>query len=164
MFIQRFGAQRRHTRFALLVISCASLMLAGCSAEAEAPVAKNLPAAGSGALEAAAGRYEFTPSTCAFYEQDGIYDIEIRGPGTAPDGEKFFFELSSTANALTLGLGVDRPYASPERKIQAGRVVSQEFDIVVAGQKLSVNDLVLVNEDGAPVGNGATLSIDCSGR
>lgn len=162
MFMQDSRAQRRHTRFALLVVSCASLMLAGCSAEAEAPKAKNLPAAGSGALETAAGRYEFTPSTCAFYEQDGVYDIEIRGPGTAPDGEKFFFELSSTANALTIGLGVDRPYASPERKIEAGRVVSQEFEIVVAGEKLTINDLVLVNQDGAPVENGATLSIDCS--
>lgn len=162
MFTQKSRAQRRHKRFALLVASCASLMLAGCSAEADEPQAKNLPAAGSGALETAAGRYEFTPSTCAFYEQDGIYDIEIRGPGTAPDGEKFFFELSSTANALTIGLGVDRPYASPERKIEAGRVVSQEFEIVVAGEKLTVSDLVLVNEDGAPVGNGATLSINCS--
>lgn len=164
MFTHKFRAQRRHTRFALLVVSCASLTLAGCSAEAEAPPAKNLPAAGSGALETAAGRYEFTPSTCAFYEQDGIYDIEIRGPGTAPNGEKFFFELSSTANALTVGLGLDRPYASPERKIQAGRVVSQEFDIIVAGEKLAVNDLVLVNEDGAPVGDGGTLTIDCSGQ
>lgn len=161
MFMQKSRAQRRHTRFDLLVVSCASLMLAGCSAEAEAPKAKNLPAAGSGALETAAGRYEFTPSTCAFYEQDGIYDIEIRGPGTAPDGEKFFFELSSTANALTIGLGVDRPYASPERKIEAGRVVSQEFTIVTSGRQLSVTNLMLVDENGASIDDHATLNIDC---
>lgn len=162
MFTQKPKTQRRRTRIALLIASCGSLMLVGCSAEAEAPTAQTAPAAASGSMETTAGRYEFTPTTCAFYEQDGAYDIELRGPGTTPDGEKLFFELSSTANALTIGLGVDRPYASPERKIQAGRVVSQEFDIVVTGEKLSVKDLVLVNENGAPVGNGANLSIDCS--
>ncbi|MBB6261090.1 hypothetical protein FHS77_001638 [Paenochrobactrum gallinarii] len=162
MFTQNPKMQKRRTRIALLIASCGSLMLAGCSAEAEAPPAESVPAAGSGILETSAGRYEFTPTTCAFYEQDGAYDIELRGPGTTPDGEKLFFELSSTANALTIGLGVDRPYASPERQLKAGRIYSQEFDIVVADEKLTINDLVLVNEDGAPVGDGATLSINCS--
>lgn len=164
MFTPKPQTQKRRTRIALLIASCGSLMLAGCSAEAEAPPAKSVPAAGSGVLETSIGRYKFTPTTCAFYEQDGAYDIELGGPGTTPDGEKLFFELSSTANALTIGLGVDRPYASSERQLKAGRIYSQELDIVVDGEKLSINDLVLVNEDSAPVVNGATLSINCSAQ
>jgi len=115
-------------------------------------------------LETSAGRYEFTPTTCAIYSQDGFDDIEIQGPGTAPDGEKFFFELSSTANAMTIGLGVDRPFASPQRQIQAGRVYSEEFTIVTSGRQLSVAGLVLVDENGASIDDGATLTIDCGAQ
>lgn len=161
----RFRVEERRIRFALATAaSFGSLMLAGCSADAEATKPESSAAVETGVLETAAGRYEFTPTTCGIYSQDGVDDIEIQGPGTAPDGEKFFFELSSTANAMTIGLGVDRPFASPERKIHAGRVYSQEFTIVASGRQLSVADLVLVDENGASIDDGATLTIDCGAQ
>lgn len=147
-----------------MIASFGGLMLTGCSAEAEAPPPESSAIVETGVLETSAGRYEFTPATCAIHSQDGADDIEIQGPGTAPDGEKFFFELSSTANAMTIGLGVDRPFASPERRIKAGRVVSQEFTVVVSGRQLSVAGLVLVDENGASIDEDATLNIDCGAR
>ncbi|PWJ83741.1 hypothetical protein C7441_108135 [Pseudaminobacter salicylatoxidans] len=141
-----------------------ALLLTGCSAEAEAPTSKNSTGVAISVLETTTGRYEFTPTTCGIYSQDDFDDIEIQGPGTAPNGEKFFFQLSSTANAMTIGLGVDRPFASPERQIQAGRVYSQEFTIVTSGRQLSVAGLVLVDENGASIDDRATLTIDCGAQ
>lgn len=135
-------------------------LLAGFPAQAEAP-----PATGgaSGVIGTSAGNYEFTPATCALYRQDGVDDVEIGGPGTAPDGEKFYFGLSSTGNELTLDLGADGPFASTGRRLQAGRWVSQEFTVQVSDRTLSVENLVLVDENGRPVDDGATLTVDCGG-
>ncbi len=154
----------RRTRSVVIIGLFGSLMLTGCSAEAEAPTLESSAAVAISALETSAGRYEFMPTTCGIYSQDGANDIEIQGPGSAPNGEKFFFELSSTANAMTIGLGVDSPFASPERRIQAGRVYSQEFTIVASGRQLSAAGLVLVDENGASIDNGATLTIDCGAQ
>ncbi|MBV2145116.1 hypothetical protein KUG47_16650 [Falsochrobactrum sp. TDYN1] len=153
----------RRTGSVVMIGLFSSLMLTGCSAEAEAPTSESAAAAIS-VLETSAGRYEFTPTTCAIYSQDDFDDIEIQGPGTTPDGEKFFFELSSTANAMTIGLGVDGPFASPERQLKAGRIASQEFTIVTSGRQLSVTDLMLVDENGASIDDRAALSIDCGVR
>jgi hypothetical protein len=139
-------------------------MLAGCIAEADAPIPESSAGTQTGLLETSAGRYEFTPTTCAIYSHDGVDDIEIQGPGTAPDGEKFFIELSSTANAMTIGLGVDGPFSNSERELKAGRVASQEFTIVTSGRKLSVAGLMLVDENGRSIDDRATLSIDCSAQ
>jgi hypothetical protein len=146
-----------------VAISLSVFVLTACSAEADSPQ-PGVPATageGTGILETTAGSYVFTPSTCAIYKEDGVDDIEIQGPGTAPDGEKFFFELSSTGNAITIGFGVDGPFASPERQLKAGIYASQEFTIVVADRKISVSGLVLVDENGGPVEGDATLKIDC---
>lgn len=163
LILERFRAQERRIRFALATAaSFGGLLLAGWSADAKATEPQSSAAAETGVLETSAGRYHFTPTTCAIYRQDGVDDIEIQGPGTAPDGEKFFFGLSSTANAITVGLGVDSPFASPERQLMAGQYVSQEFTIVASGQQLSVAALVLVDENRALVDDSATLHIDCS--
>lgn len=146
-----------------VAISLSVFVLTACSAEADSPQ----PGApievkeGTGILETSAGSYVFTPSTCAIYRGDGVDDIEIQGPGMAPDGEKFFFELSSIANAMTIDIGVDSPFASPDRQLMAGRVASQEFTIVVSDRKISVSGMVLVDENGGPIDGDATIKIDC---
>jgi hypothetical protein len=162
MMTREFESRAGRTKLGLAAITVVGgLILAGCSAEAENTAPGNSAAAMRGVLETSAGLYEFTPATCAIYRQDGAVDIEVQGPGTASDGEKFFFELSSTANAMTIGLGVDGPFASPERKLEAGRVASQEFTIMASERQLSVSGLVLVDENGRSVDGDATLQIDC---
>lgn len=118
---------------------------------------------GVGVLETSAGIYEFTPTTCAIYQEEDIDDIELGGPGKAPDGEEFYFELSSTANALTINLGASGPFASADRRIQAGRYVSQPFTVEVSGAAVTARDLVLVDENGGPVDDDASLTVDCDG-
>lgn len=152
--------ERRTTVALATAVLFGGLIVSGYSAEADAPRPARF-AAETAVLETSAGRYVFTPSTCAIYNADGFDDIEIQGPGTAPDGEKIFFELSSTANAMTIGLGVDRPFASPQRQLKAGRFESQEFTIVTSGRQLSVASLKLVDENGTSVDDHAALSIDC---
>lgn len=131
-----------------------------------APVGKQADAAQrangkSGVLKTAAGNYKFTPTTCAISKEDGVDDVEIGGRGKAPDGEPFYFELSSTGNALSLGLGADGPFVSANRKLQAGRYVSQELAVEVSGRKITVQSLKLVDESGQRVDDDATLTIDC---
>lgn len=136
------------------VTTAASLLvLSACTAQA----GNSHP----GVLETSAGVFAFTLTSCSVYRGDGVDDIEIEGPGTAPDGEKFFFELSSTGNAMTIGLGVDGPFASPERQLKAGRYASQEFTLVVSERQMSASGVVLVDENGALVDDNATLTIDC---
>ncbi|MBE7734086.1 hypothetical protein [Devosia faecipullorum] len=162
MIAKRLGMGERRSISAVMIGLFSSLMLTGCSAEA--PTTERSAAPVTSVLETAAGRYEFAPTTCAIHGQGGAEDIEIQGPGTTPDGEKFFFELSSTANVITIDLGVDGPFSSAERRIQAGRVYSREFTIMTSGRQLSVADLVLVDENGASIDDGATLTIDCDAQ
>ena len=161
MITENFGMDGCRTVSVAMVSLFGALMLTGCSAEAEAPTSESSAAVAISVLETSAGRYEFTPTTCGIHSQDGFDDIEIQGPGTAPDGERFFFELSSTANAMTIGLGVDGPFTHPERKLKAGRVYSREFAIVTSGRQLSATNLMLVDENGGSIDDGATLTIDC---
>lgn len=163
--MRRFRAARRRDSVVLATAATLGvLMLAGCQAEAETAKAERTAAAEVGVLETSAGRYEFTPTTCAVFSEDGFDDIEIMGPGTTPDGESFFFELSSTANALSLGFGVDGPFASPERQLKAGRYESQEFTLARSGRRITATDLVLVDEKGAVINGGASLSIECGAK
>lgn len=119
--------------------------------------------AATGLLETSAGTYVFTPATCAVHREDGIDDIEIGGPGTAPGGEEFYFELSAIGNELTVNLGVNGPFASSDRKLRAGRYASREFALEVSGMTMVARNLVLVDENRDPVDDDATLTIDCSG-
>lgn len=138
------------------------LAVAACTPESPAKAAAATPAeAATGVLQTAMGAYSFVPTTCGVYVGDGVEDIEVLGRGTAPDGEVFFFELSSTANALSVGLGVDSLFATPERELTAGRVTSQEFSLVVAGADISADNLVLVDEQGRSVDADASLRITC---
>jgi hypothetical protein len=149
----------------VVALSLSLLALAGCAAEAESPqpAPANLATQASGVLQTSAGRYEFTPSTCAVYREDGVDDVEIGGSGTAPDGQAIYFELSSTGNSLSVGLGVDGPFASAERKLQAGRYVSREFTLEIAGETMFIGNLALVDENGQSVDDAAILTIDCGG-
>lgn len=86
---REFESRAGRTRPGLAAIAVlGGLILAGCSAEAENTAPGNSAAAMRGVLETSAGLYEFTPTTCAIYRQDGADDIEVQGPGTASDGEK----------------------------------------------------------------------------
>lgn len=150
---------------AILLATLSLLAVAGCSPEAGSsqPAPADSTAKGVGVLEASTGAYEFTPMTCAVHKEDGVDDIEVAGPGTAPDGEEFYFELTSTGNELTVSLGATGPFDSADRRLRAGRYVSQEFAIDVSGGRMTVRHLVLVDENRQPVDDDATLTIDCGG-
>ena len=154
-----------------LSLSLGLLALAACSSEktanGEAAATDAAPAASvgehSGVLQTAQGAYQFTPTSCLFNKEDGVYDIEIQGPGQTPDGEKFYFELSSTGNEMSVQLGVDAPFQSPERRLVAGQYVSEAFTLDVSDKSLSIPKLVLNNERGERVDDNASLQIDCQG-
>lgn len=115
----------------------------------------------SGVLRTSVGHYQFTPETCAIFHEDGIDDIEIGGPGMAPDGEKFYFELSSTANEMAVVLGVDGPFTNSDKTLRAGAYISQEFTVTVSDRAISIPSLVLVDNDGQIVDDAASLKINC---
>lgn len=127
-------------------------ILAPCSAEAGER---------TGILQTSAGAYEFTPSNCLVYDEGGVYDIEIQGPGTAPDGEKLFFSFSSTGNEMTVQLGVDEPFRSSDREFRAGQYVSEPFTVDVSDGAISVSGIVLVDQQRQTVDADASLRIDC---
>ena len=108
------------------------------------------------------GRYEFSPRNCSIHIEEGSYDIEIDGPGTAPDGEIFFFEFSSTANAISINLGVNQPFKHSDRQIKAGQYVSETFEIEVTDNIITVQDIIFRGiSDEILDGNGSLL-IDCT--
>lgn len=117
----------------------------------------------SGVLETSLGNYEFKPSTCALFREGDFEDIEIQGPGVAPDGEVFFFELSSTAEELSIHLGVDRAMAHSERTLKAGRWSSEPFAIQASenGNRFTASDIVLVDADLKRIAGLASLEIVC---
>lgn len=146
-----------------LALPLCFLILTACSAEADNPT-PDAPAAAqviSGILLTADGRYEFTPKVCGVHREGDIDDIEVAGPGIAPDGEKFYFSLSSTGNEITLQLGADGPYTRSGRELRAGQYVSRAFTVDVSGRKFAVNNLALVDETGQTIDDSATLKITC---
>lgn len=147
---------------ALTAISlfCAMSLLA-CSAEAETAVAADESGSDqTGTLETSQGTYVFTPRSCGIYEEDGEYDILIAGSGSAPDGEVFHLDLSSSE--LTIDLGVDEPFKTSERQIRAGDYISQPLTLEVSGRTVSASSVALVDERGQSIDPDARLHIDCS--
>jgi len=153
-----------------LTLPLSLLALAACSPEqgAEDAVVSAGPTSAantgkhSGVLQTAKGAYSFTPTSCIFHKEDGVDDIEIEGPGQTPDGEKFYFEFSSTGNEMIVKLGVDTPFQSPERRLSAGQYVTEAFILNVSPQSLSVPKLVLKDGNGEQVDDSASLQIDCN--
>ena len=93
---------------------------------------------------------------------DGVPDVEIGGPGTAPDGERVYVELSSTANALDIGLGVDTKFASPERGLRAGQHVTRPFTVTVTDRVVRASGIALASKQGESVDQNASFEADCS--
>lgn len=141
------------------IAALCALLLVIYSAEAEAPVPGHSASAGTGVLQTSAGTYEFTPVSCGIYMEDGVYDIEIGGPGEAPDGESFYLSFSTTE--LTINLGVDVPFKTTDRQIRAGQYVSQPFTVDVSDRLVSVSSLALADERGQTFDTDASLRIDC---
>ncbi|WP_323006380.1 hypothetical protein [Pseudorhodobacter sp.] len=147
---------------AIPLVAC--LLLAPHILMADAPQPE-APAAGStriATLQTSAGAYEFTPKSCLIHVEDGLPDIEIQGPGTAPDGEKLYFDFSSTANEMSIELGVDTPFTSTDRVLTAGQFVSKAFTVEVFENIISVADVHLVDGQGTLIDANASLRIDCS--
>lgn len=148
--------------FALLALG-----LAACSDDAAQPnpaktAAPSASATGSGIIKTSGGDYSFTPTTCAIGISGGMDDVEVGGAGVGPDGTPIYVEFSSTANALTIGLGVDKPFATAEHRIQGGRVYSQPIDITVSGRTVQASGVALKTDNGEPVDGDASFEIHCS--
>src|SRR5690554_3112423 len=93
------------------------------SGEESAAVTASETSASTGTIVTSVGRYIFKPTNCAIGVEQGIKDIEIGGPGANPDGKPIYVTYSSTADSLDIQLGVDKPSASSEHELVAGRSV-----------------------------------------
>lgn len=93
---------------------------------------------------------------------DGVPDVEIGGPGTAPDGERIYVDLSSTANALDIGLGVDTKFASSERSLRAGQHITSPFKVTLTDRVVRASGIALVNNQGESIDQNASFEADCS--
>lgn len=155
----------------VLPLACCAALLVACGNGNQTPSAGTAVAPGeqaqasagnaahTGVVETEGGRYTFSPTSCSVHVEDGFNDIEISGPGTAPDGEPVFIDFSSTANALDIALGVDTPFASADRILRAGQHATQTMDIQVDGRTIRVAHLVLADSDGQH--QTGSLEINC---
>ena len=118
----------------------------------------------SGLLKTSLGNFELKPTTCGLFREGDFDDIEIQGPGVAPDGEVLFFHLSSTGEELSVHLGVDSAMAHSDRTLKAGRWHSEPFTIQTSGngRQFTVPDIALVDSDQKRIEGLASLEIDCS--
>lgn len=158
------------SNYRLFWLSCSFVLLAGCGNGAESPApapaataaSKPIAAvkkANTGVIETSAGRYVFTPNGCRAHDVDGFPDLEASGPGTAPDGEKIFVELSTVGNRVVIELGVDRPMQSSDRRLQAGEGVTDKLDIQVSDNAVRIASLTLLDDDGKRI--TGSLQMDC---
>ncbi len=115
-----------------------------------------------GVLVTPQGQYEFSPRICSIHREEGAYDIEIDGSGTSFDGEIFFFEFSSTANEMSINLGVNQPFKHSDRQIKAGQYVSKTFEIEVTDNIITVQDIVFRDISDEIMNGTGSLLIDCN--
>lgn len=108
-----------------------------------------------GILDTDTGVYGFDPTMCGMALEDGQHDIEVYGPGTAPDGRVVFVEFSSTGRYLSVGFDIASVFHSADEAL-----VARDFDIAVSGTTITASDLVFSDLNGTPMGTG-TLVIDC---
>lgn len=133
----------------------------GSAAAPETGARETGASARNGVVTTSAGRYVFTAATCAAGMEGGAIDAEISGPGTAPDGEPIFVDFSSTAQALSIGLGVDKPFSSPERQLRGGQYVTRPFSVTLTGQTVLASEIVLAADDGSVIDDKASFEVDC---
>ena len=138
------------------------LSVSGCGAAPEVDATSASPAvapaaaapvttgdgSSSGVVETAGGRYTFAATTCAIHLEGDAWDVEIAGPGKAPDGEKVFVQFSSTGDVLTIDLGIDSAFDSSERSWQAGQYITNKLKVDVSGRTVRVAELELVDLQG----------------
>ena len=158
------NAVRRSQAPLILALAGSLVMLAACSDSTPSNTGPLLyETSYTGVLKTAQGDYTFEPTVCGVYQEDNFDDIEIHGPGTAPDGEAFFFELSSTAESLSLALGVNKPMTHSDRVIKAGRWSSESFVVAISEDRkqFSAKDIVLVDWNQNRIDGLASLEIDC---
>ena len=138
------------------------LSLSGCGAAPEVEASRPPPdvastavapatapaGSSSGVVETAGGRYTFTATSCAIHLEGDRWDVEIAGPGEAPDGEKVFVQFSSTGDVLTIDLGIDSAFESSERSWQAGQYITNKLKVDVSGRTVRVAELELVDVQG----------------
>lgn len=116
----------------------------------------------TGVLITPAGLYKFTATACSAGVYDGEVEVEVYGPGTAPDGEIMFLSFSALANTLTIKLGKDKMLGATERELVAGQHHTERFDTEVTGLTVEVRDIILATQDQERVAGTANLLINCS--
>lgn len=154
---------RYKTPLAIVLAGCLALLGACKDNDSTAAAAGSNASNYSGVLKTSLGDYVIKPSTCAFSREGDFDDIEIMGPGVAPDGEVFFFQFSSTGEELSVGLGVDNFMAHSDRSLKAGRWLSEPFTVQMSenGRQFTVSNIALVDANQKRIEGRASLEIDC---
>ena len=70
---------------AIALTTCLLLGPQVLMADAPKPETPEADSTRVGTLQTSAGVYTFTPRSCLIHIEDGVPDIEIQGPGTAPE-------------------------------------------------------------------------------
>jgi hypothetical protein len=113
----------------------------------------DLAGGGTGLVVTDEGDYSFAATTCVQYEDE----IEVGGPGTAPDGTPVFVTMSAGegyAN-LRIDLGVDDEFTSSDDILISGDLEHDASGSVITGSA-SLRD-----GSGGPDSVDATFEIDC---
>lgn len=108
---------------------------------------------GSGVVATDEGDYSFAPTTCVVYEGE----VEVGGPGTAPDGTPVFVTMSAGegyAN-LRIDIGVDDEFSSSDDIL-----ISGDLDLDLSGSIIS-GSASLRDGSGGPDSVDVTFEVDC---
>jgi len=104
-----------------------------------------------------AGVYRFEPATCTIYEGE----LEIAGPGTAPDGTPVHVDLSAGdgyAN-LRIDIGTNDPFVSSDEILTTVELID-DLDYQVSGSTIT-GTASLADGTGTATRVQATVDVDC---
>jgi hypothetical protein len=107
----------------------------------------------TGLVATADGNYAFAPSTCVIFGDE----VEVGGPGTAPDGGPVFISMDAGegyAN-LRIDLGTDDEFTSGSEFM-----ISGDLTFALSGSTVS-GSAALRNGAGGPDSTEVTFEVDC---
>ncbi len=167
-------------------LAALALLAGGCANDAaQAPLAQGtldvvdtaVPAPAAAKLEIVtdAGTFLFVPARCLVGPDDDVVSYMIDGPGSAPDGQPVFVEISGDDGGQTggpdlrLNVGTDKPFQPGDPEWISNDGTAHALGVApptaqIQGTAVTLADVVFSTDGTTRLAVEAPIRIDCTAR